>query len=60
MNQEQKAYNSLINQSVAESIVVKKTGWEEISLSEHAHQKHQIIYTLSGTLHIQINEGTVA
>lgn len=56
MNQEQKAYISLINESSEESILIKKTGWEEISLSVHTHQKHQIIYTLSGTLHIQINE----
>lgn len=35
MNQEQKAYISLINESSEESIVIKKTGWEEISLSVH-------------------------
>lgn len=57
MNQEQKEYISLINQSTQETILIKKTGWEEVNLSEHEHHKHQIIYTLSGTLHIQI-EGT--
>lgn len=56
MNQEQKEYISLINQSKKETVLIKKTGWEEVNLSEHEHQKHQIIYTLSGTLHIQIEE----
>lgn len=56
MNQEQKDYISHVNQMTDETVSVKKTGWEEVNLSEHTHQKHQIIYTLSGTLHIQIED----
>ena len=51
---EQRAYISSIKDSAQEEIFIKKTGWEEISLSGHSHNKHQIIYTLSGTLHVQI------
>lgn len=54
MNNEQRAYISSIKDSAQEEIFIKKTGWEEISLSGHSHNKHQIIYTLSGTLHVQI------
>lgn len=54
MNAEQKAYISLINRSARDEILIKKTGWEEINLVAHSHEKYQIIYTLSGTLHIQI------
>lgn len=54
MNQEQKDYISLLNSSSENDILIKKTGWEEISLHAHVHEKYQIIYTLSGTLHIQI------
>lgn len=54
MNQEQKSYISLINQTSKETIRIKKTGWEEINLSGHVHDKHQIVYTLSGTLHVRI------
>lgn len=54
MNQEQKDYISLLNSSSENDILIKKTGWEEISLHAHSHEKYQIIYTLSGTLHIQI------
>lgn len=52
MNAEQKEYISMINQTDADDILIKKTGWEEISLVPHAHNKHQIIYTLSGTIHV--------
>ena len=55
MNQEQKDYISLLNSSSENDILIKKTGWEEISLHAHSHEKYQIIYTLSGTLHIQID-----
>lgn len=55
MNAEQKEYISLINRSGKDEILIKKTGWEEINLSAHAHEKYQIIYTMSGTLHIQID-----
>lgn len=54
MNQEQKNYISLINHTGRETIRIKKTGWEEIHLPGHTHERCQIIYTLSGTLHVQI------
>ena len=56
MKQEQKDYLCLLNNSSIDDILIKKTGWEEISLSAHVHEKYQIIYTLSGTLHIQIED----
>lgn len=56
MNEEQKRYIHLINQSPQGEILIKKTGWEEINLTRHTHPKTQIIYTLSGTLHVQIGE----
>lgn len=52
MNAEQKEYISMINRTDADDILIKKTGWEEVSLVPHAHNKHQIIYTLSGTIHV--------
>lgn len=54
MNSEQSAYISSIGDSVPEEIFIKKTGWEEVNLSVHSHGKHQIVYTLSGTLHVRI------
>ena len=54
MNCEQRSYIARIQQSEPEEILIKKTGWEEIHLLRHAHPKQQIIYTLSGTLHVQI------
>lgn len=56
MNNEQRDYISAVNGAGQEEIFVKKTGWEEVSLSAHSHAKHQIIYTLSGTLHVQIGK----
>ena len=44
MNQEQESYISLIKQTSKETIRIKKTGWEEIKLPGHAHEKCQIIY----------------
>ena len=35
-------------------ILIKKTGWEEVNLPGHVHGKCQIIYTLAGTLHVEI------
>lgn len=55
MNQEQRDYIDLLNSYSENDILIKKTGWEEISLHSHEHNKSQIIYTLSGTLHIQID-----
>lgn len=54
MNQEQERYISLINRTSRETIRIKKTGWEEINLPGHTHGQCQIVYTLSGTLHVQI------
>lgn len=54
MNAEQRTYISVINQSDSDEILIKKTGWEEINLPGHAHAKFQIIYTLSGTLHVEV------
>lgn len=54
MNSEQQAYIDFINQSSHKELDIKKTGREGISLPVHSHDKHQIIYTFSGTLRIQI------
>ncbi|WP_177865599.1 AraC family transcriptional regulator [uncultured Bacteroides sp.] len=54
MNQEQESYISLINRTSRETIRIKKTGWEEVNLPGHTHDQCQIVYTLSGTLHVQI------
>lgn len=56
MNKEQSEYISTINKSQPDELLFKKTGWEEINLEMHSHNKHQIIYTLSGTLHVETNE----
>lgn len=53
MNQEQQSYISFLNCSATNEIHIKHTGREGIRLSAHQHHKHQIVYTLSGTLHIQ-------
>lgn len=53
MNQEQQAYISSIDCAATNEIYIKHTGREGISLPSHHHGKHQLIYTLSGTLHIQ-------
>ena len=57
MNEEQKRYIAYLNSTKPNHIIIKKTGWESISLVEHRHRKTQIIYTLSGTLHIETAEG---
>lgn len=54
MNNEQHNQLALVQKSAPEAIIIKKTGWKEINLHQHSHSQHQIIYTLSGTLHIQI------
>lgn len=53
MNQEQETYISSLENSSNNEIRIKHTGREGISLPVHRHNKHQIVYTLSGTLHIQ-------
>lgn len=54
MNTEQKGYIAYIDSATKESILVKRTGWEEVNLIPHTHNRDQIIYILSGTLHIEI------
>lgn len=54
MNNEQHNQLAPVQKSAPETIIIKKTGWKEINLHRHSHSQHQIIYTLSGTLHIQI------
>lgn len=54
MNTEQQEYIHLINCSKPDEILIKKTGWEEVNLVKHSHNKLQIIYILSGTLHIEL------
>lgn len=54
MNEEQRRYLAHIGESDTEEILIKRTGWEAINLPTHAHEKFQIIYTLSGALHIKI------
>lgn len=54
MNARQQKLVELINQSSDDEILINKTGWKEMNFPWHEHEKHQIIYTLSGTLYIQI------
>lgn len=44
---------SLIEKIPDYEILTKVTGREEINLNPHSHNRHQIIYILSGTLHIE-------
>ncbi len=53
MNKEQRRYLAHIGESDTEEILIKRTGWEAINLPTHTHEKFQIIYTLSRTLHIK-------
>lgn len=46
---------NLIEKISANDILIKVTGLEEINLLVHKHNKHQIIYILSGTLHIEVD-----
>ena len=55
MNKEQQIYISSIDRSGKDEICIKKTSREDINLPAHEHNKHQIIFTLSGTLHVQID-----
>lgn len=54
MNQEQESYISFLNGTDTGEIHIKHTGREGICLPAHHHEKHQVVYTLSGTLHIQV------
>lgn len=56
MDKSQIEYINAINQSSDDEMLIKNTGWEVIDLPEHLHDTHQIIHTLSGTIHIRIGE----
>ena len=49
---------SSIESTSIDKIIIKLTDKEEIELMIHQHNRHQIIYILSGTLHIQIGDIT--
>lgn len=53
MNIEQRTYISALNNAPRGELYIKRTGREGVNLPPHAHEKHQIIYTVSGTLHVQ-------
>lgn len=55
MNLEQQEFIAAIKQAPTNEIHIKKTGREGINLMKHSHHQCQIVYTLSGTLHIQID-----
>lgn len=57
MDQEQQRHIDLVNRSSDNEIYIRKTGRKEINMTSHAHDKYQIVYTLLGTIHIQV-EGT--
>lgn len=44
---------SLIEGMSVDEVLTKVTGREEVSLRPHCHNRHQIIYVLSGTLHVE-------
>ena len=44
----------LVEKMSADEILTKVTGREEVDLYLHVHNRHQIIYILSGTLHIEV------
>ena len=44
----------LVEKMSADEILTKVTGREEVDLYLHMHNRHQIIYILSGTLHIEV------
>lgn len=54
MNLEQENYIAQVDKAAPDEIFVKHTGREGISLPFHRHARHQLVYTLSGTLHIQV------
>ncbi len=47
---------SLIDGMSADEVLTKVTGREEVSLHPHRHNRQQIIYILSGTLHVEVGE----
>lgn len=45
---------ALLEKVSKDTLIVKKTGLEEVNLPTHVHNRHQIIYIVSGTLHVEI------
>lgn len=45
---------SSIDAMSVEEVFTKVTGREEVNLHPHCHDRHQIIYILSGTLHVEV------
>lgn len=39
-----------------DEILIKEIGREEVDWSDHSHSKHQLIFTLTGTLHIIVGD----
>lgn len=56
MDNGQEEYLSLIDRLKDDEIFIRKTGWKEVNLSRHVHGRHQVMYTLSGTLRVQIGD----
>lgn len=52
----QEKHISSIESTSTDDILIKVTGREEVDWSPHAHNKHQIIYILSGTLHVKVDD----
>lgn len=46
-------YISLIENIPRHKMFIKLTGWEDINLTPHSHDRHHIIFVLSGTLHVE-------
>lgn len=44
---------ALIDKVSADEVLVRQTGREEVELPLHTHGRHQLIYILSGTLHVE-------
>jgi len=51
----QEKHISSIESASTDDVLIKVTGREEVDWSPHLHNKHQIIYILSGTLHIEVD-----
>lgn len=45
---------ALIEGMPTDEVLIKITGREEVDLPVHAHNRHQVVYILSGTLHIEV------
>lgn len=49
---------SLLDRVSRNDIIVRHTGLEEFDLSVHSHNRHQIIYITSGTLHVEVDDSS--